>query len=590
MENYEENYEFGDDPEEIDAKIKELQAKKVRAGSGKKNKREIAATYHSFMNAKTIYENYGLSLHRHQSPRYFYKLQTNKIDKRGNNIRVQDISYFSHQGLYPNFVELESDASKKYLRKMLEGGTMSVQTPQGEIVEYNFERRIYDKLTNTQHQVDEKTFNLVDLSGRLLPREHDEIIEYPAIYKALLFAITGNVIHFDKQINQWVGDKPDTLVWFKKWLYGAVCANIGDNSMSMPVIFGSGKVGKNALFDIIFRQILGTWACFSSTWDVVDGNFNSFKLGKVFMFIDEIPPREEWSKVKNMTGSPVSFIKEKYGPEFEVDNCIVNALGSNSTTYPLPWEDGEQMMRVSPIKTNIKSTFAENTVKILNQENEGLFDEPFVDALIRSSGNDPTTMSDFKKGDFVLRNLMSSDWQGKEGCQMLLDCLHQEFKGTTFQLSPLRSTDWEEIKATKINGVEIVIEMMAAHRPDVIIASELYEIYSTALSDTLKAKNRQNFLAEIKDRMIEMGYDYKRSPHLADGIRDNTFIKNDRSRRGNLLNYKPDYDRYVKTETVNGRQFKRLVWPDDQLDDHFDDMFQPKVSPKVKEVLNKRSR
>jgi len=567
MNDFDDMEDLDENPDEYDAQIKELQAKKARAKSGGKNKDELRKTAQAIKLARKIYNDYGLSFHRDNKPRYFYKLLTSKTDKRNNVIRMQNLQYFQHGSLYPNFSELESELSRRYLRRMIEGETINWQDPDGTMHQETFQRRIYDKMTNTTHQVDDKTFNLVDLSDKLQP-EDSGTAECPVIVRALLYAITGNTITWNEQRQDWDCDKPDTLEWFEKWLYGAVHANVGDFSMSMPVIFGDGKVGKNALFDIIVRQLLGTWCCFTGTWDVIDSNFTAFKLGKTFMFIDEIPERSEWTKLKNATGSLVQYIKEKYGPEFEVDNCIVYAMGSNNHTFPLPFEDGEQMMRVSPIKTTRHSTFAGNTVKMLNQHYQGQFEEPFVDAIIRASGNDPAAMSEFQKGDYVLRHLMASEWQSRDCAQQLLNYLHTKFSGSSYQLSPLRSTDWNNIKETKINGVEITVEFVAAHSPEVIAVTELYEIYREAVGDPAKCKNKQNFTSEIREALTAQGYEYRRNATLRENVRDNVFVKL-AAERGCIHKHTFDFDRYLRTETVNGRQLRHLIWPSSVQDDFY---------------------
>lgn len=559
---------------ELEAKIKELEAQKVRAKSGKKDKSELASQYKAFINAKKIYDNYQLSIHRDQSPRYFYKLLTTKRDRRSSTeIRVQDIRYFSHGSLYPNFVELENNLSKAYLRKMIEGGALKIQRPTGEIEQYTFERRVYDKMTNTTHQVDDKTYNLVDLSSKLVPEETEDA-NCPIIIKALLYSITGNVITWNDKTKEWDCSKPETLEWFEKWLYGAVHANIGDFSMSMPILFGPGKVGKNALFDILMRQLLGTWCCFSSTWDIVDSNFTAFKLGKVFMFIDEIPERSEWTKIKNATGSTTSYVKEKYGPEFEIDNCVVYAMGSNNHTFPLPWEDGEQMMRVSPIKTHADSTFAGNTVKMLNKEFEAECDEPYVDMLIRAYGNDPAEMTEFQKGDYVLRHLLAGEWQSRDAAQKLLNYLHKKFSNSKFHLSPLRSVDWEDIKETKVNGLDRAVELVAAHMPEIISISELYEIYTVATTDHKYLKQKTNFTTDIRPRIENLGYDFKRTGHLAGNIRDDVFIRKNAD-RGAMAKHHIVLDRYIKTDGTGNKQVKYLTWPssDEHYEQSVDGMF-----------------
>jgi hypothetical protein len=575
------------DVNDIDAQIKELQAKKVRAKGGNKDKVELAKRYRAFHNAKKIYDTYKLSLHRDQQPRYFYKLLTTKQDKKNNVIRAQDIRYFSHGSLYPNFAELESQLSKTYLRMMIEGGTINIQRPTGEHEQHAFERRIYDKMTNTTHRVDDKTYNLVDLSEKLQPQIVSEMV-CPTIIRALLYSITGNVIKWNEETKDWDCNKPETLEWFEKWIYGAVHANIGDFSMSMPIIFGPGKVGKNALFDIVIRQMLGTWCCFTGTWDIIDSNFTAFKLGKTFMFVDEIPERSEWTKLKNATGSLIQYIKEKYGPEFEIDNCIVYAMGSNNHTFPLPWEDGEQMMRVSPIKTSMESTFAGNTVLMLNKENEGLFDEPFVDALIRSTDNDPDKMTEFQKGDYILRHVMTAEWQGRQTAQDTLNYLHQKFGKSTFQLSPLRSTDWADIKETKTNAVEVITSFVKSHSPDIITMTELYDIYKVAVSDEKYAKSKGNFLADVKHSIEHQGYTFRRVAHIAAGIRDDAFIKNTAS-RGVAGKHKIDMDRYIRTDGMPGKPNKFLVWPN-EADEHYEQVVSEIFKPVTSADLIKKMR
>ena len=59
------SFESADD---LDAKIKELQAAKVRARTGKKSKEEISKNYRAFTNAKKIYDSIGLSMHRSSQP------------------------------------------------------------------------------------------------------------------------------------------------------------------------------------------------------------------------------------------------------------------------------------------------------------------------------------------------------------------------------------------------------------------------------------------------------------------------------------------------------------------------------------------
>lgn len=487
----------------------------------KKEREADAKVYAAYAAAKRVYNNYGLGFYRDGQPRYFYKILTTKRDKHGTEMRMLDLKYSGPSSLYPNFVELQSDMSRQFLRRMIEGETLQIKSPDGEFIEETFERRVYDKMTNTTKLVDDKTYNLVDVSHKLMPQDVDD--ECPIILRALLYAVTGNQIVWNEKHQDWDCDKPETLEWFEKWLYGVVHASIGDWSLSMPIIFGSGKVGKNALFDIVIKNCLGEWCTFTSTWDIFNSNFDAFKIGKVFVFIDEIPERSEWERIKNATGSQTQYVKQKYGPEFEIDNCIAYAMGSNKTSFPLPWEDGEQMMRVSPIRTHKNSTFAGNTVKMLSKK----YGETFVDDLIRASGNNPDTMTEFKKGDYILRSLMASDWQTPEAAQQLLNYLHKKYGGNTYQLAPLRATDWHAIAQTKVEGISETVAFIVEHDPEVIPLDVLYEIYCVFMDDDKRCKNKPNFLGDVQSVMLEHGYEYKQSAKISADTRVKLFAKID---------------------------------------------------------------
>jgi hypothetical protein len=198
---------------------------------------------------------------------------------------------------------------------------------------------------------------------------------------------------------------------------------------------------------------------------------------------------------------------------------------------------------------------------MLNKEHENELSEPFVDALIRASGNDPDTMTEFKKGDFTLRNLLASEWQSRDSAQQALNYLHSKYKSDYYQLSPLRSKDWMDIKESKVNGIEVTQEFVKAWSPEVITTTELHEIYTVIMSDTNRIKNKQNFTADIKDNMHDLGYDFKRVATLKNNIREDIFIKVN-AIRGAAHQYVAQYDRYIKTEIVNNRQIKHLIWPD----------------------------
>jgi len=301
---------------------------------------------------------------------------------------------------------------------------------------------VYEKLVNTVDKVDDKTFNVLDTSMIMRPNYNkDEPQSCPTILQALLYAISGNTIEWNEETESWTCDKPENLEFMEKWTYGVTHADIGNNMLPMPIIFGSGKVGKNAYFEIVFSTILGAELVFSGTWDTVDSGFNAFKLGKVFVFVDEIPERGEWNKVKNATGSLKEYIKTKYGAEFQVDNCIAYAMGSNQPLFPLPFEDGKQMIRVSPIKVVNTSTFAENAYKMLNKERG----ENYCRDLLKSSGIDVDRLSDFEVGDSLLKRVLASEWQGRDCAQKFMNYLDQKYASERYNLQPLRGQDWDEM-------------------------------------------------------------------------------------------------------------------------------------------------
>lgn len=522
---------------------------------------KLKIEYDAFMAAKQVYDEYKICFFRDAQPRYFYKLYTEKTDQDGRKLTMQEIKYCPHSQLYPNFPSLKSDKAREFLRQMTEGKKISIQDSEGTVTDHYFERREYDKMSNTRMQVDDITYNLVDISHKLEPTDGPD--ECPTLLKALMYAVTGNTITWNAQTNTWDCDKQDTLDWFEKWIYGAVHANIGEWSTSMPIIFGGGKVGKNALFEIVFEQLLGKWCIFASTWDTFNSNFDAFKVGKVFTFIDEIPDRNEWDKLKNQTGSTTQYIKEKYGPEYEVENCIMYALGSNQVNYPLPLEKGEQMMRVSPIRTNKNNTFAIYSVRMLDQEHGA----GYCDNLIKAAGNDPAKMSEHDKGDYILRYLDTS-WKTREAAQQFLNYLHRRFGGGKYQLSPLRSTDWNLIYQFKRDTVEETAKFILEHRPAIITAREVYEIYmafQTIAGEEKISKKKANLLREVEEYLKEQGYDVRINANIAGDARETVFYLPQLVKHGDVKKYVISNEKYVKLQTLHGKSVPELIYPSAQI-------------------------
>jgi len=545
--------------EQLAAKELERQEKAAEREAKQSQKEELsnAQKYKIFKQALQVYENTGMSFIIDGQPKYFYKLTTTKQNARTKKEEsCTELKYINHGTLYPNWTELEHPYAKTVFRKMINGEAISVVNEEDVTETYQFKSRVYSKLVNTVDIVDENTYNTLDTSRIMQPSYNpDEIQQCPLIMRALLFALSGNTIHWSESQNDWVGDKPENLEFLEKWSYGALHAAVGNNMLSMPIIFGSGKVGRNSYFEIVFGNILGGDLRFSGVWDVIDSSFNAFKLGKVFIFIDEIPERGEWNKVKNATGSLKDYIKQKYGAELEVDNCIVYAMGSNQVLFPLPFEDGPQMMRVSPIKAVKTSTFAENTVKILDRARGS----GYCRKLLEDAGIDTQNMDDFAIGDAVLRGPLAEEWQSRLEAQQLLNYFDQKYKRERYHLAPLRGQDWEEITEYKKDAVKATAEFIIGHDPEIISTHEIYEIYRIIQSERNSTMSKQlaSVTESIRSYMENAGYTWCKNATIADNAQTNIFRKSTLV-RGGIANYEEDFKRYILDEMVNGRPMRRL--------------------------------
>jgi hypothetical protein len=513
-------------------KEKEKKEKKEKEAEEKKQQKENESDenfqvrrWNAFVRAEKILKDTDMKFFRDSVPRYFRSLTTKLIDKKnGVESFTTEIKFYPPSSLRENWIELDDELARKMFRIMVEGGeTISVKNPETEQWEqHTYPARVYEKITNTLKLTDEKTYNLLRLDDKLNPNyKEDDIIKISPYMRALMSAVSGNNIEWNTAMSDWVGDKEENRVWLEKWCYGAVHADIGNSMASLPVIYGPGKNGKNALFDVVFKQLLGKECCFCSTWDVLHSNFDGFKLNKVVMFIDEVPAREDWSTFKNMTGSPDSFVKQKYGPEFNIENTIRYAVGCNNETYPLPVEDGPQMMRVSPIKTQRTSTFAENTVKILDQENY----PGYCRQLLADSDNTIVVddLTDFSVGDALLRGILFREWASRESAQQFLNYLDYTYRSTTgnYSLAPLRGRDWAEVIDEKESIINKVAQYVVSEAIETISTRELYEIYRMLQEDRSDVKMKfAGFAGRIKPIMMETGkYYFYQNPTIKDGTR-----------------------------------------------------------------------
>jgi hypothetical protein len=495
----------------------------------------------AFVKAEQVMKATDMKFYRDAAPKYFRSLTTKLLDeKTAVELYNTEIKFYPPSSLRENWIELDDELARKMFRTMVEGGDISVQDPgDGTWITKTYVPKVFDKITNTLKTVDEKTYNLLRLDDKLEPNyEKGSCPEISIYMRALVNAISGNNIEWNESIESWVGDKEENRVWFEKWIYGTVHADIGNPTASLPVIFGKGKVGKNALFDIVFKQILGKESCFSSTWDVLHGNFDGFKMNKVVMFIDEVPARNDWSTFKNMTGSPDSFVKMKYGAEFTIENTIRYIIGCNEETYPLPVEDGPQMMRVSPIKTQRNSTFAVNFVKIMNKEQ---MNDRYCRETLATI--DPTLdveeLTDFEIGDMLLRGLFYNDWASRSAAQSFLNYLDYTYKSEHgfYNNPPLRGKDWQEVIEEKESTVNKIVQYILSEEIEMISTKELYEIYKVLQEDRSDVKMKFNgFAGKIKPLLLESGLlTFHQNPTIKDGSRIGMYC---------LTSVKPDFTKY----------------------------------------------
>ena len=548
-----------------------LEETKQKEKSEEQRKREEESTsierWNSFVKAEQVLKDTNMRFYRDSQPKYFRKLQTKSWHKKTKVEYLNtEVKFYPPTSLGENWIQLKNQNARDMFRIMVEGGDITVKNPEtGEVIKEHYSSRVFDKITNTLKQVDEKTYNMLDLNDKLEPNYGpDDKPECPLILKALFYAVSGNVIEYVD--GEWVGQKPENLLWLEKWIYGTIHADIGNNMTSFPVIFGSGKVGRNALFDVVLKQCLGKDACFSGTWDIIHGNFDGYKLGKVVMFIDEVPEKGSWDILKNMTGSTDSFVKQKYGAEFVIDNTVRYAIGTNEEVYPLPVENGPQMMRVSPMKTNRLSTFAENTVKMLDQLNG----EGYSRQMLKDSDDtlDVDNMTNFVVGDTLLRNVLQQDWADRETNQKLLNYLDYTYKSDSgnYSLAPLRGQDWEEIIKGKVPAVKQVVDYILDQSIETISVSELYEIYKVIQSERSDMmKKISSFSQIIRDLLEQEGYTHHSQSYISDGTRTTIYHLGVKDR---FKDYKIDIDKYIIEvnlgNSVNSPKQRKLRYKDSE--------------------------
>ncbi len=466
---------------ELENAINELEeAKSIAASDDKKARAQEREElnelqrYEQFCNARDAMKLYNFAFQRRNGEFFMTKVFVDK-DKHDADIEryTTEIENYSYELLGKAFVELEHIVARRFLRRMVEGKSFKVSTGEGDYEEWVGPRRVYHKLVNTIHVPDPDTYNIINLDNVVKPNAQED--ECPWALKALIKALGAG--------------KEENMEHIERFIYSTCVADIGNNQTPFPVFYGKGKVGKNALFELVLPAIIGKEAVFTGTWSLVgESNFNQFKLGKVLIFIDEIPERSEWTKIKNWTGSTTEYIKVKYGPEYLIDNVTAIAFGSNEITFPLPWEDGEQMQRVTPLKVGTK-TFAEYIVDDASE----MFGSDFIpNALLARIGEVPE--SKHMKGDKFLRSF-KAEWCGKEVIQQFVNYLDTKYNpgpDKKFVLLPLRGADWDELTQEKKDYAYRALDWcMGKKNIDYIVLDEAFAVYEHMNKMSKKEKFRQ---------------------------------------------------------------------------------------------------
>lgn len=451
-----------------------LEERLAKAAEKAEEKKELtqAQKWEQFNLAREAQARWNFGFLRNEGE-FFASRVSIATDKRDPSIKksVKELTCYSFEKIGKSFKELAHPLARAFLRDMVEGETITIRGEGGELDTWTGPNRTYYRLVNTLDIPDPEDYNVLDLSGIVRPNN----IEYECPWlHSCLFSALGN-------------GKKENIEWLEKYVYSVAVADIGNSQTTCPVFYGKGKAGKNALFELVIPAILGKEMVFAATIDTITGNFNGFKLGKVLMFIDEVPPRNEWSKIKNLTGSTQDLIKIKYGSEYLVDNVTAIAFGSNELTFPLPWEDGSQMQRISPLRIT-GETFAEYVVKTGTQiYGEGFIEEALKDAI----GTVP--LSNHDKGDKFLR-AHGSLWHGKDVIQQLVNYLHTKYypgEGKHFTLLPLRGEDWDELVLEKKDLAIKAADWLIEREEEYIVFNELYEVYNHMAKDAGKEFKRE---------------------------------------------------------------------------------------------------
>ena len=163
-----------------------LERAKQDEKSEEQKKRDEESTgierWNSFVKAEQVLKETDMRFYRDSQPKYFRKLQTKSWHKKTKvEFLNTEVRFYPPTSLQENWIQLKSQNSRDMFRIMVEGGEIIIKNPEtGEYIKQNYPSKVYDKITNTLKDVDEKTYNMLDLTDKLEPNYNNFIKNYPA--------------------------------------------------------------------------------------------------------------------------------------------------------------------------------------------------------------------------------------------------------------------------------------------------------------------------------------------------------------------------------------------------------------------------
>lgn len=459
-----------------------------------------------------------------QKPASFFRIKDiTKIDRISNQTYIEPVLEFQGGnelgGAYPDYLPTQKHVY--WYKRLLGDVDIKLQiydhsTKSLATVTVPALKKSYNFIMNTMDTIEElddhRVFNTVDTKPLITPEVKDDKIECPWIFRCL-----GESMGSGKEEN---------IRYFHKYVYTLCWGDPGNPMTPLLVFYGKGRGGKGFTYERLLPLLLPKSRIMVGMYGLLSGNFNKFELGKTAMLIDEVPPMNAWNLIKNWTGSRSGVVNMKYGAMIEIDNTIARAVASNSEVYPLPYEEGKQMDRVSPMKMERNFTFGEVIYRNWAEEFDTMEIEDFLKSILGCetlpiSRETYSNDSDyhFKIGDMMLKNCPEL-YEDPSTVQQYANWLHQEFnaKEGRFFLEPLRGSDWDEIISNKVDCSIKIAEAMIENGEDYIFVDDIMEVYNVLYSEGKKEKKFQNSKAKVKELigplLEDAGYEFHEKKRL----------------------------------------------------------------------------